>query len=418
MLLLAPSIAAVDPSITAVDRPPRPSAGCGTKEPFKPSDSPQRFSFSAKDDTQPEGDAERWYWLNLPKVYEKRTPAALVLSFHGFYDQARDEIYEDSLPTWIDRHEKNVVTAYPVGSSDVDNDHAAYERFGWNIDGNGLNKESGPMGPVCDHERMPADEYTCYKSCRKSAAGCNEKHGCNCASCMQDSRFVRQLLDRLESELCIDLDRIHLTGISNGALMVYQLALDLAGRVASVAPVAGSRFLGYNHQPVAPVALLDIHGYADIYVPANASARTVTKTTNVTKPLKHRTVVTTTTITTEVLAGPAGSIVSEDDFYYTPLANLTAAFAAANGCAGGNLPHPTRWDGVRDFSCNRPHGECGASAVVQCAGDWGHTWPLHEVYPLAYAELVLDFFKRHPLRNRGDGAGGDAEGLHDAVEVA
>lgn len=196
---------------------------------------------------------------------------------------------------------------------------------------------------------------------------------------MQDSRFVRQMLDRLESELCIDLDRIHLTGISNGALMVYQLALDLAGRVASVAPVAGSRFLGYNRQPAAPVALLDIHGYADIYVPANASARTVTKTTNVTRPLKHRTIVTTTTITTEVLAGPAGSIVSEDDFYYTPLANLTAAFAAANGCSGGNLPHATRWDGIRDFSCNRPHGECGASAVVTCAGDWGHTWPLHEV---------------------------------------
>ena len=42
---------------------------------------------------------------------DKRTPAALVLSFHGFYDQARDEIYEDSLPTWIDRHERNVLTA-------------------------------------------------------------------------------------------------------------------------------------------------------------------------------------------------------------------------------------------------------------------------------------------------------------------
>lgn len=154
MLLLGPSIA-------AVDRPPRPSAGCGTKEPFKPSESPQRLSFSAKDDTQPEGEATRWFWLNLPKVYDRRKPAALVMSFHGFYDQARDEIYEDSLPTWVDRQERNVVTAYPVGSSDVDSDHAAYERFGWNVDGNGLNRESGPMGPVCDHDRMPADEYTC-----------------------------------------------------------------------------------------------------------------------------------------------------------------------------------------------------------------------------------------------------------------
>lgn len=408
LVLLAPFIA-------SADRPPRPSRGCGTREPFKPGASPQRFSFSAKDDTQPEGAAERSYWLSLPKVYEKRTPAALVLSFHGFYDEARDEIHEDSLPTWIDLHEQNILTAYPVGSSDVDSDHAAYERFGWNVDGNGLNRDSGPMGPVCDQERIPQNEYTCYKSCKGSPHGCNELRGCNCASCMQDGRFVRQLLDRLESELCVDLDRIHLTGISNGALMVYQLALDLAGRVASVAPVAGSRFLGYNRQPAAPVALLDIHGYADIYVPANASARAVTTTTNVSKPLKHRTIVTTTVVTTAVLTGPAGSIASEDDFYYTPLANLTAAYAAANGCAGANLPRPTRWDGARAFSCNRPHGECGASAVVQCAGDWGHTWPLHEVDPLAYAELVLRFFDEHPLVRRGGDADADADG---AVEVA
>jgi hypothetical protein len=56
---------------------------------------------------------------------------------------------------------------------------------------------------------------------------------------------------------------------------------------------------------------------------------------------------------------------------------ITAAFAEANGCDfGGNLPRPTRWDGFREFSCNRPHGDCGASAVVQCVGRWGHTWPL------------------------------------------
>ena len=70
---------------------------------------------------------------------------------------------------------------------------------------------------------------------------------------------------------------------------------------------------------------------------------------------------------------------------------ITAAFAEANGCDfGGNLPRPTRWDGFREFSCNRPHGDCGASAVVQCVGRWGHTWPLHNTHPFACSRAGVE----------------------------
>jgi poly(3-hydroxybutyrate) depolymerase len=36
--------------------------------------------------------------------------------------------------------------------------------------------------------------------------------------------FVETLLYRLEATLCVDTRRIHLTGMSNGAIMTYELA--------------------------------------------------------------------------------------------------------------------------------------------------------------------------------------------------
>ena len=58
--------------------------------------------------------------------------------------------------------------------------------------------------------------------------------------------------------------------------------------------------------------------------------------------------------------------------------------------------------GSRDgLACNEPHGACAAGPVVQCVGNWGHTWPLHNTHHTAYAEIVIDFFESTP-RNKGN----------------
>ena len=77
---------------------------------------------------------------------------------------------------------------------------------------------------------------------------------------------------------------------------------------------------------------------------------------------------------------------------------MTATFAWAGSCDGAsNLPYPTKFDGMHEFACNQPHGRCATGvSIIQCVGRWGHTWPLHNVHPFAYADLVLDFFRRHP----------------------
>jgi poly(3-hydroxybutyrate) depolymerase len=188
---------------------------------------------------------------------------------------------------------------------------------------------------------------------------------------MDDSAFTRALLARTLRSVCVKLDSIHVTGISAGGMMTYQTAIDLSPVLASAAPIAGSRIYGYNAPPRSPVSLLEVHGYYDQTVPANAS--------------------------NGLGGGPAGAAVSEDHFYYTEVPYITRAFADAAGCAGPNRPYPTPFDGIAGFQCNMPHGACGERSIVQCIGNWAHTWPLHVVRPFAYARLVLGFFAAHPF---------------------
>lgn len=85
------------------------------------------------------------------------------------------------------------------------------------------------------------------------------------------------------------------------------------------------------------------------------------------------------------------------DFYYHEVPHVTRAFAHAAGCDfAANLPFHTKFDGLHGFACNQPHGRCAGTAVVQCVGKWGHTWPLHRAHPHAYADLVFSFFRAHP----------------------
>mmetsp|Transcript_34566 Transcript_34566/g.114498 ORF Transcript_34566/g.114498 Transcript_34566/m.114498 type:complete len:331 (-) Transcript_34566:87-1079(-) len=300
----------------------------------------------------------------------------LVLDFHGFYDTARRERREDRLAFFVDKWQLDVVVAEPHGSGDA----YSGDSRAWNVDGNGLNTEPGPRGPTCLAPRYNGDgwndRYKCYDSC----AGCDSTWGCNFASCMDDRSLVASLFRRLSATLCLDLEAIHLTGISAGGLMAYQAALDFSDLVASAAPVAGSRIWGYNRAPRHPVSLLDLHGFDDVYVPANAS--------------------------NGFGGAPDGATTSHDRFFYHEVPAITRQFARAAGCnLTANRPHPTKFDGLRRLSCNEPHGACASGAsVVQCVGEWGHTWPLHHLHPFAYADLVLGFFSRHPKARGVHGA--------------
>lgn len=82
---------------------------------------------------------------------------------------------------------------------------------------------------------------------------------------IDDVRFVSDILDTLQKELCVDTTRVYATGFSNGAFMTSRLACAMPDRIAAVVAVGGVDFPGRKCNSTIPV--LAIHGTADDVVP-------------------------------------------------------------------------------------------------------------------------------------------------------
>jgi polyhydroxybutyrate depolymerase len=90
-----------------------------------------------------------------------------------------------------------------------------------------------------------------------------------CAYAMEnhidDVGFLRALIESLEHNYAVDARRVYATGISNGGMMSYRLACELADKIAAIAPVEGA--LNVDCRPTAPVSVIIFHGTADRLVP-------------------------------------------------------------------------------------------------------------------------------------------------------
>ena len=89
-----------------------------------------------------------------------------------------------------------------------------------------------------------------------------------------DVAFIDDLLDALESQLCIDSARVFSTGFSAGASLSVRLACDLSDRIAAIAPVAGVYFPPFSPDipepgclSTQPVPVIAFHGTTDKGVP-------------------------------------------------------------------------------------------------------------------------------------------------------
>lgn len=79
---------------------------------------------------------------------------------------------------------------------------------------------------------------------------------------VDDTGFMRKLIDEAESKLCIDPARIYMMGMSNGGYESHRIACELADRVAAVGPVTGL-LLFSGCSPSRPVPVMMINGTAD-----------------------------------------------------------------------------------------------------------------------------------------------------------
>ena len=86
---------------------------------------------------------------------------------------------------------------------------------------------------------------------------------------IDDVGFISILIDNITEELNINLGRVYVTGMSNGAMMSYRLACEISEKIAAIAPVTGAipEDIVPQCSPSKPVSVLAISGTDDPLVP-------------------------------------------------------------------------------------------------------------------------------------------------------
>lgn len=186
-----------------------------------------------------------------------------------------------------------------------------------------------------------------------------------------DVRFTQLLLDDLERVVNVDKKRVFATGLSNGGMMSYRLAVELPDRIAAIASVAGCLALP-NPQPTRRVPILEIHGTKDRLVPWNGLRL---------GPFRLR------------------SVEETIDFW-----------VRHNGCAPQKVVEPLAdqaADGVSSTRTTYAAGDDGADVVLISVDGGGHTWP-GSPYDLKFLgpttkdfeanDVIWEFFEKHPRK--------------------
>ncbi|XDD45547.1 PHB depolymerase family esterase [Leptospira sp. WS39.C2] len=161
----------------------------------------------------------RYYKIHVPKLYNGSVPVPLLFVFHGgggdMEIQSNEEYYHQ-----ISKSEKNGhIVVFPNG-------------------------------------------YSLYKSGKIATwnAGncCGEAKKAN----IDDIGFVKGIIDHLTLRMKIDRKKIYSTGMSNGAMMSYQLACSLTDHFSGITAVAGTDNT-IDCKPTKPISIFHIHAKND-----------------------------------------------------------------------------------------------------------------------------------------------------------
>jgi polyhydroxybutyrate depolymerase len=185
---------------------------------------------------------------------------------------------------------------------------------------------------------------------------------------IDDVAFITAVVDAIGSDTAIDPRRIHVTGMSNGAMMAQRLACD-TDVFAAMASVAGAQMVPCEHPE--PISVLHIHGTADTHVPMDGST-----------------------------GNGRGRVVA-----HTPVTTSIARWRKIDDCA----PATSTTHGVVTTSTARcAHGR---SVTLTTVAGAGHQWPGSDKSPsarrsrrgadapsqaLGATETIWAFFAAHP----------------------
>lgn len=180
------------------------SPGCGKTSTVNPGDI-KKFEFLYEDKYN--GPVLRNYLIQIPPEYNKDIPFMLVFDLHGYTGSAEGQSHS---PWRAVGKRQNFIVVWPDGMHD-----SPHQLGSWNC-----SNSNGPKGHPCDIDREPWKKFECYDSCPL----CNEMNTCDWTSCHDDIGFIDYLLAEVTGNYCIDLDSMHLSGMSNGGIFAYYLA--------------------------------------------------------------------------------------------------------------------------------------------------------------------------------------------------
>jgi polyhydroxybutyrate depolymerase len=80
---------------------------------------------------------------------------------------------------------------------------------------------------------------------------------------VDDSAYIRSIIDPMKQRYNVDEDRVYLIGHSNGGFMSFRMAYDHSDTIAAIASLAGANHMEQRDPPPNPVHILQIHGTID-----------------------------------------------------------------------------------------------------------------------------------------------------------
>ncbi len=83
-----------------------------------------------------------------------------------------------------------------------------------------------------------------------------------------DLQFLRDVIDRSQSQLRIDPERIYMIGHSSGGMMTYLAASQMSDKLAAVG-IVSSAMSGKEPKPKFPISVIATHGTDDEVIPIN-----------------------------------------------------------------------------------------------------------------------------------------------------
>ena len=284
-------------------------------------------------ETMTSGGDERWYYQHIPPAGSGTAAMPLVLDLHGYSEGADVHLQMSGLGPLGDT--KGFITLTPQGT-----------------------------GPVAMWDTTLGSK---------------------------DLTFLGEVLDRAEAQLCVDTNRIFVTGLSNGAFMTSAMACQFSDRVAAVSPVAGVRTIK-GCTPKRPVPIVAFHGTADGFVSFTGGlgeqALDLPAPDGSGKKLRD-------TLTPEQLKSGGGDSIPA----------IMAAWAKRNHCGAGTKETTV----TADVTKVTYHCPAAAETVLYRVTGGGHSWPgstfsqsiASIVGPTTMSinadEIMWDFFVKHPL---------------------